>query len=398
MRVLVTGHKGYIGTVMTPMLLKAGHEVVGFDSDLYRRCTYPHGGDIAEVPTIEKGHARPGGERPQGLRCDNLPGCASPTIRSATSSRQLTDDDQSPRQRAHGRDWPSRPASSAFVFASSCSNYGQAGDDMIDETGALNPVTAYGESKVNSEREHRPARRTTTFCPVYPAPGHGLRRVAAPAFRHRPQQSRRLGRNHRQDPSQVGRHALAPDRAHRGHLARLHRRHGGAGRRRVQRGLQRRPDRRTTTASAISPRSSPASCPAASSTSPTAPAPTRAPIASASRRSSRALAGLQAAVGRPQGCRAALRGLPLGRTRRSRSSRVRAISGSLTSTSCCRKASSPAICAAPAKWKRERPPSIDRRLSFAARSRETSAGAASSSDFARLPAPRARGNELFAGR
>ena len=54
MRVLVTGHKGYIGTVMTPMLLRAGHDVVGYDSDLYRRCTYPGGGRIAEVPTLEK--------------------------------------------------------------------------------------------------------------------------------------------------------------------------------------------------------------------------------------------------------------------------------------------------------------------------------------------------------
>jgi nucleoside-diphosphate-sugar epimerase len=41
MRVLLTGHRGYIGTVMTPMLLNAGHEVVGLDSSLYRHCTYP---------------------------------------------------------------------------------------------------------------------------------------------------------------------------------------------------------------------------------------------------------------------------------------------------------------------------------------------------------------------
>src|ERR1700682_3033279 len=53
MRVLLTGHRGYIGTVMTPMLLNAGHEVVGLDSDLYRRCTYPQGGPAADVPTIE---------------------------------------------------------------------------------------------------------------------------------------------------------------------------------------------------------------------------------------------------------------------------------------------------------------------------------------------------------
>ena len=37
--VLVTGHRGYVGSVMVPMLLAAGHEVMGFDSDLYERCT-----------------------------------------------------------------------------------------------------------------------------------------------------------------------------------------------------------------------------------------------------------------------------------------------------------------------------------------------------------------------
>ena len=40
MRVMVTGHLGYIGTVLTPMLVQAGHDVVGLDSDLYSRCTF----------------------------------------------------------------------------------------------------------------------------------------------------------------------------------------------------------------------------------------------------------------------------------------------------------------------------------------------------------------------
>ncbi|RVA23182.1 NAD(P)-dependent oxidoreductase, partial [Mesorhizobium sp. M7A.F.Ca.US.001.01.1.1] len=39
MKVMVTGHQGYIGSVMVPMLLRAGHSVTGYDSDLYRRCT-----------------------------------------------------------------------------------------------------------------------------------------------------------------------------------------------------------------------------------------------------------------------------------------------------------------------------------------------------------------------
>ncbi len=54
MRVLVTGHLGYIGTVLTPMLMRAGHDVVGLDSDLYASCTFPYGGEIVRVPSILK--------------------------------------------------------------------------------------------------------------------------------------------------------------------------------------------------------------------------------------------------------------------------------------------------------------------------------------------------------
>ena len=53
MKVLVTGHRGYLGTVMAPMLLRAGHTVVGCDSDLYSDCTFPKGGKIADIVAMQ---------------------------------------------------------------------------------------------------------------------------------------------------------------------------------------------------------------------------------------------------------------------------------------------------------------------------------------------------------
>src|SRR5437899_13038229 len=52
MRILVTGHKGYIGTVMVPMLLAAGHDVVGLDSDLFGACTF--GAGLFDVPALAR--------------------------------------------------------------------------------------------------------------------------------------------------------------------------------------------------------------------------------------------------------------------------------------------------------------------------------------------------------
>ena len=52
MRVLVTGHGGYIGTVLVPMFLKAGHEVVGLDTHLYR--SYTFGVEPVAIPEIVK--------------------------------------------------------------------------------------------------------------------------------------------------------------------------------------------------------------------------------------------------------------------------------------------------------------------------------------------------------
>ncbi len=149
MKVLVTGHLGYIGTVLTPMLLGRGHDVVGMDADWFSRCTFGKG--IVEVPNIRKDI--------RDASVGDLKGFDSVLHLAALSNDplgnynpQLTDEINHVAA-VRLAEMAKAAGVPRFVFSSTCSNYGVAGDDFIDETAPFHPYTPYARAKVAAEQD-----------------------------------------------------------------------------------------------------------------------------------------------------------------------------------------------------------------------------------------------------
>jgi nucleoside-diphosphate-sugar epimerase len=149
MRVLITGSNGYIGSVLAPIVARAGHDVVGLDTCLFEGGTFGVDNDFIETLRMDL----------RDVQVDDLRGFDAVMHLAALSNDPVGDlNPQCTFDINHlGSVRLARLAKEAgverFIFASSCSLYGVAGDEMLTEGAAFNPITAYGESKVLFERD-----------------------------------------------------------------------------------------------------------------------------------------------------------------------------------------------------------------------------------------------------
>jgi len=149
MRVLITGHNGYIGSVLAPLVRQAGHDVVGLDTFLFEGGTFGDYGPKIDAMRMDL----------RDVRVSDLRGFDAVMHLAALSNDPVGDLNPEVTYDINHRGSVrlARLAKEAgvqrLIFASSCSLYGVAGDEMLNEQADLNPITAYGVTKVLFEKD-----------------------------------------------------------------------------------------------------------------------------------------------------------------------------------------------------------------------------------------------------
>jgi nucleoside-diphosphate-sugar epimerase len=161
-RVLVTGHNGYIGSILTRLFTGAGHDVVGLDNFLFEDCTI--GSDTSEGPEIRKDV--------RDIELADLEGFDAVCHLAGISNDPVGDLNPEITYEINHRATVrlAKLAKTArverFIFSSSCSIYGASPGGWVDEESPINPVTPYGWSKIKVEEDLRPMA-SDEFSPVF---------------------------------------------------------------------------------------------------------------------------------------------------------------------------------------------------------------------------------------
>jgi len=163
MRLLVTGHDGYIGAVLVPMLTRAGHDVVGLDSFWYENCAF--GPQPEPIPALRIDL--------RDVQARDLRGFDAVVHLAGISNDPVGDLDPETTYAVNHlasvrlATFAKLAGVERFVFSSSCSLYGRAETELeLDEMAPESPVTPYGESKVLVERDVA-AFADDSFSPVF---------------------------------------------------------------------------------------------------------------------------------------------------------------------------------------------------------------------------------------
>lgn len=161
-RILITGHRGFIGSVMAPHFVRAGYEVHGLDTAYYDACTLVP--DLEDVPAVERDI--------RDLEAGDLAGFHAVIHLAALSNDPIgnLNDDWTREINFAASVRLAELARTAgvrrFLFSSSCIMYGVARAEVATEESPLDPQTTYARSKVEAERAIG-ALATSGFSPTF---------------------------------------------------------------------------------------------------------------------------------------------------------------------------------------------------------------------------------------